>query len=65
MALKRPKDISELATELEALLRRMPVEQLQEVLELPVDEDQDGTAIAKRLAERELAGGRFSKPCKS
>jgi hypothetical protein len=51
---QRPKDMSELATELEALLRKMSGEQLQQLLDLPLEAEPDAAAIAKRLAKREL-----------
>jgi hypothetical protein len=56
---ERSKDISELAVELEEMLRRMSVEQLEQVLELPFEAEQDGAEIAKRLAEGELARRRL------
>jgi hypothetical protein len=47
--------MSELATELEALLREMSGEQLRQVLDWPLEAEPDVTAVAKRLVERELA----------
>jgi hypothetical protein len=53
MALKRPKEVTDLANGLEELLRKMSSEQLQQVLELPLEAEPD--VVARQLVERELA----------
>jgi hypothetical protein len=52
---KAPKEMAELASELEALLRRMSREQLQQIVDGPLEQEPDVAAVAKRLAKMELA----------
>jgi hypothetical protein len=52
---KAPKEMSELATELEDLLRRMSREQLEQIIEEPLSGEPEAIIAAKRLAKMELA----------
>jgi hypothetical protein len=52
---KASKEMAELASELEALLRRMSREQLQQIVDGPLEQEPDVAAVAKRLAKMELA----------
>jgi hypothetical protein len=52
---KAPKEMAELATELEDLLRRMTREQLEQIIDQPLSGEPEAIIAAKRLAKMELA----------
>jgi hypothetical protein len=49
------KEMAELATELEDLLRRMSREQLEQIVDRPLSGEPEAIVAAKRLAKMELA----------